>query len=134
MRNPFGYYCFLFVVIIIALTSVVPAFMMAGFLGQSLMLSSRVASLIALGGGALAGVFSHPRRLVSWRGLIVGIVYNLAALWAMILYASWGRSALLSFEVIFPLVVALLPAAGVYYLLSRVGCRPQAKDADSRPA
>jgi hypothetical protein len=133
LKNPFGYYCFLFVVVVTALTSVVPALMMAGFLGKGLVLAPRVATLIALGGGAVAGAFSHPRRLVSWQGLIVGIVYNLAALWALHLYSSpaWGGSkALLSFEVLFPLVVALLPAVGVYYLLSRIRRRPQSKEID----
>jgi hypothetical protein len=130
VKNPLRYYCFLFVIVVIALTSIVPALMMAGFLGKSLIPSLRVATLIALGGGAVAGAFSHPKRLISWRGIIVGIVYNLAALWALRLYASapWGsRSALLTFEVAFPLVVALLPAAGIYYLLSKIGRRPRAK-------
>lgn len=133
MKNPFGYYCFLFVVVVIALTSVVPALMMAGFLGERLVLPPLVATLVALGGGAIAGALSHPRRLVSWQGLIVGVVYNMAALWALRLYSSpaWGGSeALLSFEVIFPLVVALLPAVGVYYLLLRIRRRPQPKEID----
>jgi nucleoside permease NupC len=134
LKNPFGYYCFLLVIVVVALTSIVPALMMAGFMGKNLIPSARVATLIALAGGAVAGAFSHPRRLISWRGIIVGIVYNLAALWALLLYASWGRSALLSFELAFPLVVALLPAAGIYYLLSKIGRRPRAKGTDSKPA
>lgn len=137
LKNPLGYYCFLFVVVVIALTSLVPALMMAGLMGKSLTLSPRVATLIALGGGAVAGVLSHPKRLISWRGLIVGVVYNLAALWALHLYSSpaWGGSrALLSFEVMFPLVLALVPAVGVYYLLSRIRRRPRAKNTGSEPA
>jgi hypothetical protein len=122
-----GYYCFLFVIVVITLTSIVPALMMAGFLGKSLIPSPRVATLIALAGGAVAGAFSHPRRLISGRGMIVGIVYNLAALWALLLYTRWGRMALLTFELVFPLVVALLPAAGIYYLLSKIGRRPRAR-------
>ncbi len=132
MKNPFGYYCFLFVIVAIALTSIIPALMAVGFMGKNLMPSPRVATLIALGGGAVAGAFSHPKRLISGRGMIVGIVYNLSALWALLLYARWGHSALLTFELAFPLVVALLPAVGVYYVL-KIGRRPQPRDADSQP-
>lgn len=115
-RHPLGDYYLLALIVIVTLTSIVPAMVIAGFI-EAEPPSRGVATLIAAAGGILAGAIGAP-RLFSWKAILVATVYNVALLWATMAYLS-VHMLVLDIELAVPLLVAALPAAALYFLLSR---------------
>ena len=116
--NLFGHYYTIVVLTIFALSAVMPALIISGFLPR-LSLTPDVASVIAFVGGAVAGALSSADRIFSWKGMIVGIVYSLSTLWATIFYTQ-ARTSIFRIEIAIPLILAGIPAGIVYLLLSRI--------------
>ena len=65
MKNPFGNYALLSAVAVTTLTSIVPGLMLNGFIDARVVTCSETETLLALGGGALAGTLAYPARLFS---------------------------------------------------------------------
>ncbi len=117
--NLLGKYAQIVAIAIVACTAVLPALILAGFLPNG-SLSYQTATIIALIGGAIAGAIADPFAIFSWKGMIVGIVYNLGALWATIFYTEY-RTSILRIELAIPLLLGGIPAVIVFFLLSKLG-------------
>jgi hypothetical protein len=107
------------VLTMIVVSSILPAFILSGFLPNTVHLTNELATLIALIGGAIAGAISNPDKLFTWKGMVVGFVYSLGTLWAAIFYMQ-SRTSIFKFEILIPMIVGGMPALVVYFLLSGV--------------
>jgi len=107
---------FIVALVIITLTTIVPALMITGFFGE-IALSRDTATIIALVGGAVAGAIADSKQRL--RGVLVGITFGVATLWSGILYFQ-ARGSIIKIEMVIPLLGGLIPAAAVYYVLSRL--------------
>jgi hypothetical protein len=107
-------------VVIVTLTSIFPALMLAGFFPKINIISSPVIGLIvALIGGAVAGgLFAHTTRIARWKGVLMGVVLNIGTLGATILYVQ-NRSKVFSIEIAIPLALGSLPALALYFVMGR---------------
>jgi hypothetical protein len=103
-------------IVIITLTSVIPALTLAGFFPK-VILSQEITAVIAAIGGAVAGALvARQNAYPYWKGVLIGIVLNLGVLWTTTVYVQ-ARTSLFKIEIVIPLLLGSLPALLLYVLL-----------------
>lgn len=115
MKNPLGKNYLLIVIVIVTLSSIIPALMITGFIEKIIIPGYEVATIIAIGGGILAGAFITTHRIFTIKGMLLGLIFNLGVLWATILYTQ-VRTSILRIEIVVPLILGSLPAIMVYFV------------------
>ena len=114
-----GKYTFYLAIGVVALTAVLPAMALTGFLPMDIFSTTMSTTLFSAVVGAVAGLFYIPGRKISWRGSILGLLLNVGILWAVILY-TMNRQTILRLELAIPLLLGVIPAFGVNALLVRL--------------
>ena len=117
-RNLLGVNLPLAAIVIFTLTAIVPALIVTGFMPIE-NFSQETGTVIALVGGAVAGIIASPSRRSFWKGMLIGGVYGVSTLWATILYTQ-ARTSILRIEIAIPLVLGMIPAFCVYFVLSKI--------------
>ena len=118
MKNPLGKNNFIIVIIVVALTAIIPGLMISGFISKYFVPSYEVATIIAAIGVILAGAFITNSNIFTFKGILLGLIYNLGVLWTTILYTQM-RTSILKIEMAVPILLGGIPAIVVYLIFFR---------------
>jgi hypothetical protein len=118
MTNPLGKNNLLIVIIIVALSAIIPGLMITGFVGINLFSNYEIPTIIAALGGILAGAFITNSKIFTFKGMLLGFLYNIGVLWATILYTQM-RTTIIKIEIVVPILLGGLPAIIVYLIFFR---------------
>jgi hypothetical protein len=114
-QSPFGKHVLAAACGVIFFTSIIPAMMEAGFY-NNIFPTRAAATVVAVIGGAIAGIIAYPSSKSYVKGILIGILWGLGVLWTTIIYMQ-GKDWVLSNEFMLPLMIGSLPAWGLYRLL-----------------
>jgi hypothetical protein len=118
MKNPLGKNNLLIVIIVVALSAIIPGLIITGFIGINLFSDYVIPTVIAALGGILAGAFITNSNIFTFKGMLLGFLYNIGVLWATILYTQM-RTSIFKIEIAVPILLGGIPAIVVYLIYFR---------------